>query len=167
MSRLSPERLSQLLRERGAALVLYARQWCRCPEDVVQEAFLELIEQPTEPANVVAWLYRVVRHRALNASRSATRRTRRESAVALRNEAWFEPAGEPLAAEASEALRELPPDDREVIVARLWGGLSFQEVAQLTGTSLSTAYRRYQAGLECLRERLGVRCPENETPRQT
>lgn len=167
MSRPSPERLSRLLRERGPALVLYARQWCRNPEDVVQEAFLELIEQPTEPANVVAWLYRVVRHRALNASRSAARRARRESAVALPGEAWFEPEGEPLAAEASAALRQLPLDEREVIVARLWGGLSFQEVAELTGTSLSTAYRRYQAGLEALRERLGVRCPEKENPEQT
>ncbi len=122
MSRLSPERLSQLLRERGAALVLYARQWCRCPEDVVQEAFLELIEQPTEPANVVAWLYRVVRHRALNASRSATRRTRRESL-------WRCPtkrgSNRPVNAgrRGKRGAPRVAADEREVIVARLRGGL--------------------------------------------
>ncbi|MEN6496003.1 MAG: sigma-70 family RNA polymerase sigma factor [Thermoguttaceae bacterium] len=165
MTKPGPQRLSRLLRERGPALVLYAQQWCRNPEDVVQEAFLQLVEEPAEPANVVAWLYRVVRHRALNASRSAARRTRRESAAALPGEAWFEPSQDPLVAdEASAALRQLPLEQREVIVARLWGGLSFEEVAEVTGLSLSTAYRRYQAGIEALRERLGVECPENETP---
>jgi RNA polymerase sigma-70 factor (ECF subfamily) len=144
--------------------VLYAQQWCRTPEDVVQEAFLRLIQEPKEPENVVAWLYRVVRHRALNATRSAVRRARRESEAAVSGEVWFEPWCEQLAAdEATETLKRLPIEQREVIVARLWGGLSFQEVADLTGTSLSTAYRRYQAGLEALRERLGVECPENET----
>jgi RNA polymerase sigma-70 factor (ECF subfamily) len=37
--------LSSVLAQHGRALVLYARQWCDCPEDVVQEALLELIGQ--------------------------------------------------------------------------------------------------------------------------
>lgn len=121
-----------------------------------------------EPGNIVAWLYRVVRHRALNASRSAARRAKRELAVALPNEAWCEPWNDQLALdEATAALQQLPPELREVIAARLWSGLSFQEVADLTGISLSTAYRRYQAGLEMLRERLEGWCPGREAPQQT
>lgn len=168
MSWPSPQHLSRLLRERGPALVLYARQWCRNPEDVVQEAFLQLMLERKEPGNIVAWLYRVVRHRALNASRSAARRAKRELAVALPNEAWCEPWNDQLALdEATAALQQLPPELREVIAARLWSGLSFQEVADLTGISLSTAYRRYQAGLEMLRERLEGWCPGREAPQQT
>jgi RNA polymerase sigma-70 factor (ECF subfamily) len=48
----------------------------------------------------------------------------------------------------------LPLELREVIVARLWGGLTFEAVAALAGTSVPTAHRRYQAGLAQLRERL-------------
>ena len=54
--------------------------------------------------------------------------------------------------------KPLPADQREIIVARLWGGLSFEEIAQLAGESTSTVYRCYQRGLTALRERLGVSC---------
>jgi DNA-directed RNA polymerase specialized sigma24 family protein len=48
----------------------------------------------------------------------------------------------------------LPLEQREVVVARIWGGLTFEELAHLVGCSLPTAHRRYQAGLVALRERL-------------
>lgn len=165
MSTVNPEELSRLLGERGPALVLYAQQWCGNPEDVVQEAFLELAQQPEAPDNAVGWLYRVVRHRALNSARSTVRRRRRESAAALPADSWFEPdvMGQMEAGEATEALRQLPVAQREVIVARLWGGLSFPQIAELVGTSISTAYRRYHAGIVALRERLGVSCLESES----
>jgi RNA polymerase sigma-70 factor (ECF subfamily) len=51
-------------------------------------------------------------------------------------------------------LAELASELREVIVARLWGGLTFAEIAELVGCSLATAQRRYQAGLNELKERL-------------
>ena len=164
MTRVSPQLLSRLLREQGPALVLYAQQWCRAPEDVVQEAFLRLVVQREMPQNIVAWLYRVVRNGALNASRAAARRGRHESAAANATARFDGSNGQLLdAREAADALEHLPDAQRETVVARLWGGLSFQEVADLTGTSTATAYRRYQAGLRALRERLGVECPKNES----
>ncbi len=113
----------------------------------------------------MAWLYRVVRNRAINAARSTRRQTRRETAVAARRQPWFEAAeGDRLdAAAATEALKELSPEEREVIVARLWGGLSFDEIADLSSMSASTVYRCYQRGLMSLRERLGWSCPTKST----
>ncbi len=89
MTPVSPETLQRLLAEHRGALVLYARQWCAVPEDVVQEAFLQLVRQREEPRNAVGWLYRVVRNRAISAARSAGRRTRHEAAAAGRGEPWF------------------------------------------------------------------------------
>jgi RNA polymerase sigma-70 factor (ECF subfamily) len=40
----------------------------------------------------------------------------------------------------------------------LWGGLTFEEVAEIAGCSSSTAHRRYRAGLAHLRETLGDPC---------
>ena len=45
-------------------------------------------------------------------------------------------------------------DEREVVVARLWGELSFREIGEITGTSESTAHRRYQGALARLREKV-------------
>jgi RNA polymerase sigma factor (sigma-70 family) len=144
----------------GAALVLYARQFCGQPEDVVQEAFLLLVRSGESPDNPIGWLYRVVRHRAINAARTRDRQVSRETAAA-RSESWFNTAIDDQidAAEATAGLKQLPLEQREVIVARLWGGLSFEEIATLCGMSLSTTYRCYQRGLAALRERLGVPCP--------
>jgi RNA polymerase sigma-70 factor (ECF subfamily) len=152
--------LSRLLDEHGAALVLYARQLCDAPEDVVQEAFIRLMRQRPAPDNVVGWLYRVVRNEALSAARRAGRRTCHEAAAATRREPWFKPAPDDAldAAAAVAALESLPIAEREVIVLRLWSALSFDEIAELTGTSTSTAHRRYEHGLKLLRENWMI-CP--------
>ena len=90
----------------------------------MQQVFLLLVEQPTAPDNPVGWLYRVVRNRAMDASRWLRRKSRRETAVAHRGEPWFEPAaGERLdAAAATEALKRLPAgaarSDRRPAVGR-------------------------------------------------
>src|SRR5438309_2325962 len=76
---MGPELLGRLLDQHASALVLYARQWCTAPEDVVQEAFLKLVAQPKPPASPVAWLYRVVRNGALSAARAARRRRHHEA----------------------------------------------------------------------------------------
>ncbi len=160
MSILGPQAVTRLWDEHRYALVLYARQWCDAPEDVVQEAFLLLVRQPAAPENPVGWLYKVVRNRAINAARSRGRRSRREAAAADHGEPWFHSAeGDRLdAAAATDALKHLPPQQREVIVARLWGGLAFEEIARLSEESLSKVYRSYQRGLAALRERLNAPC---------
>jgi len=156
---MSPHEFARLVDEHGAALMLYARQWCDAPEDVVQDAFLKLVAQRQAPREIVPWLYRVVRNGALDAGKTARRRQRREQ-VAARPERWFvESAVEGLdAATAVAALQRLPLELREVIVARLWGGLRFEEFAVVADCSTSTAFRRFSAGIDALRKELGVPC---------
>jgi RNA polymerase sigma factor (sigma-70 family) len=159
MGRIGPETLSRLFDEHAAALVLYARQWSDAPEDIVQDAFVALARQDSEPERMVAWLYRVVRNGAIDASRQSLRRRRRERRAADREAApggsWFAATDDRIDAErASRLLADLDLETREVIVARLWGGLTFEEVARLQGCSLTTAHRRYQAGLARLHARL-------------
>jgi RNA polymerase sigma-70 factor (ECF subfamily) len=159
MAVMGPELLGRLLDTRAAALTLYARQWCAAPEDVVQEAFVRLAALHSPPDDPVAWLYRAVRNGAISAGRSDRRRRRHESAAASAE--WFLPAeGAALdGGTAAAAVEALPPDEREVVVAHLWGGLKFEQIAAITGVSSSTAHRRYQAALAALRERLKVSCP--------
>lgn len=156
--------LKRLLDRHGGPLVLYARQWCDSPEDVLQESLIKLTQLKDPPDNPLGWIYRAVRNGAVSAARAGARRKRREAAVAQTERPWFDPAvGERLdAMTATRALQQIPIEQRETIVARLWGGLSFDQIAKLTGTSTSTAHRRYQAGLAALRERLGASCPKNE-----
>jgi RNA polymerase sigma factor (sigma-70 family) len=166
MAILTPEMVTRLWDDHGPALVLYAQQWCAMPEDAVQEAFLMLVRQVVPPDNPVGWLYRVVRNQAVSAARRGGRQSRREAAAAARNVPWFLVGeGDRLdAAAATEALKRLPDEQREAIVARLWGGLGFEEIARLSGLSLSKVYRSYQQGIATLRENLGWEREEGTGP---
>src|SRR5262249_29522816 len=158
MPRIAPEELGRLYREHAPALRLYARQWPEGDEDLVQDAFVKLAQQPQAAEQVLPWLYRVVRNGALAAGRGEARRRRRQDQVRAA-EAWFAAADDRLdGREATRLLAELPLEQREVVVARIWGGLTFEEVARLAGCALPTAHRRYQAGIAALREGLGGPC---------
>ncbi len=159
MGVMGPEQLGRLVDGHAAALVLSTRQWCAAAEDVVQAAFVKLAAQPRPPDHVAAWLYRVVRTGALSAARAERRRRQHEAAAAAPG--WFLPAEEAAldGEAATAALQALPAELREPLVAHLWGGLTFEQVGELTGVSSSTAHRRYLAALSALRERLRVPCP--------
>ena len=154
MRPLDPAILGKLYRQHAPALRLYARQWGDASEDFVQDAFVRLAQESPPPERVLPWLYRVVRNQALASRRSSVRRRRREE-TASGKEVWFGVVDDHLdAKEASRMLEKLPLEVREIIIARLWSGLTFEDAAQLAGCSLATAHRRYLAGLAELRERL-------------
>ena len=163
---MDPDHLGYLLDRYLSALVLYARQWCHAPEDVAQEAFIKLARQKEPPLHPVAWLYRAVRNRAISESRAERRRLNHEGKVAARAALWFTPPEDPAgldAQAATDALASLPLDQREVIVAHLWGGLTFEQIADLTGGSAATCWRRYAAGVATLRHTMGAPCPTGKT----
>lgn len=165
---MDPEAIGRLLDRHADALTLFARQLCDSPEDAVQEAFLRLSVLDREPENPAAWLFRVVRNLAVDASIAAGRRRRHETQAGSITVAWFAPPagggpGEIDPDEARRALESVPIEEREVIVAHLWGGLTFDQIAGASGTSSSTAHRLYKRGLESLREHLGVTCNRART----
>src|SRR5271166_4349545 len=118
-----------------ATLILLARQWVSRhtdAEDVVQEAFIRFWRSRHRVSDPAPYFYACVKHLALDWQRNRRRQARREEATA-RSEAITFFAG-PL--EQSErraaiegALRSLPESQREVIVMRIWGSLSFPQIA--------------------------------------
>ena len=151
MSRIDPEQLEKLMESHGAALVLYARQWCNSPDDAVQEALIELIHCREVPEYTVAWLFKVTRYRAINIARSEKRRKDHHHRAAELTEPWFVPKEENhKLSELSGLIENLPPDEREVVVAKVWGGLTFEQIAELNGSSSSSTHRLYHKALKTL-----------------
>jgi len=164
---IDPAKLADWYAAWGGGLVLYARQWVdpAGAEDAVQEVFVRLMAQPAQPANVKAWLYLATRNAAVAAGRSVRRRARWERAVAERVGPLFEadPAGRIDAAAAEAALAELPPGLREVVVLRVWGGMTLAEVAAVTGGAVSTVFDQYRAAIARVRKSLEPSWKANET----
>jgi RNA polymerase sigma-70 factor (ECF subfamily) len=145
------------LSEQAPRLILFARQWVCChadAEDVFHTAFVRFWRQRERVRDPLPFLYTCVRTAALNWRRERGRREKRERGA--HPEPLFATDQDRLAkAEADEAIEEalqsLPDEQREVIVMRIWGELSFPQIGEVLSISSSTADTRYRSGLKRLR----------------
>jgi RNA polymerase sigma-70 factor (ECF subfamily) len=139
--------------------LLYARQRTRTEEDardVLQESLTEAWRRSQRELPDNALVFSTIRRRAIDFGRAMDRRQRREDQAAACVELWFQPdftAGDAHLAVAT-ALRALPEHLREVVALKLWGDLTFPEIAEITSVPVPTATSRYRYALEKLRETL-------------
>lgn len=157
-------------RELAPKLILFARQWVPSiadAEDVVQSAFVKFWRrQPDAQPEHYPLLYSAVRSTALDQLRGDHRRARREadpSVEVLREDQPFFDAGieqREMATVVEEAMRRLPPEQREVLALRVWGELTFAEIAETLGESINTVASRHRYALEALRRILKSHEPE-------
>ena len=162
MASIDPTELSTLFDAHGAGLVLYARQWLEtaAAEDVVQDVFVQLMAQRRPPEKVKAWLFCSVRNAAISELRLRRRRHTHEERSTAGRARWFEDRPEALidGATAEATLASLPDEDREIVVLRIWGGMTLQEIAETVGSPVSTVFHHYRAGLAAIRRRLESSC---------
>ena len=151
-----------MFNEHARVLLLYARQWvdAAAAEDIVQRVFVRLLAQNQLPKDVRTWLFRCVRNETISIWRSDQRRGRRERSVAEGKAPWFIPQPEDRidARAAQEALASLPASQREVVMLRIWSGLTLAQVASVTGLAVSTVHDQYNAALSSMRQRLESPC---------
>jgi RNA polymerase sigma factor (sigma-70 family) len=157
VARISDVELEQLVDDLGSSLVLFARQWCSCPDDALQEALIELAQKDPAPRSPKAWLFRVVRNKAMNLARSDRRRVRHESASA-KPDGWFDlGADSQLDAEfTTHWIEQLPDVQRQIVTARIWGELTFEQVAEVVDRPIATVFRLFRESTDTLRQRLGT-----------
>ncbi|MDB6022515.1 MAG: polymerase, sigma-24 subunit, subfamily [Pedosphaera sp.] len=142
----------QVYEAKAAGLLLYGRALGLShgeAEDVLQETFLALMQKDAPPEQPEHYCVRSFRNRALNHRRSLWRRLTRE----LESHRWFERSTSetPHERAAMRCLTQLPPDQREVIVLKIWHEYTFEEIGQLLETSPNTVAGRYRYGLQKLR----------------
>jgi RNA polymerase sigma-70 factor, ECF subfamily len=147
--------------ENGSRLLLCARGWSTNKEeaeDLVQETMLRMwhyqAERGGEPPDLPL-AFATIRFCGLNQKRTDSRRKKREEAVLYLNDfsdVWLDPTLE----DDEEALmlqqnvQRLAPKLREVVIMKVWGGLTFQEIATALAISPNTCASRYRYALEQL-----------------
>lgn len=145
------------------ALVLFARQWVEShadAEDVVQEVFVRYWRSGRHlAADPKAYLFASVKRAALDARRGRLRRERREADATRRrrpDDPVFacEVERDEWRAGVEAALVLLPSTQREVLVLKVWGGLTFPQIGAVLGVSPNTAASRHRYALDALRRLL-------------
>lgn len=148
-------------------LVSYTARMIGRPElarDIVQDVFLRLCEQDrarVEP-QLAAWLFRVCRNRAIDEMRKAPGRSRMttltdQHAATQRSPEPTPPAALALAETRSAMLAQLetlPGNQQEAIRLKFQHGLSYKQIADITGHSVGNVGFLIHAGIKTLRQRL-------------
>jgi RNA polymerase sigma factor (sigma-70 family) len=162
MSTGQDERLTEVVNRERSRLRSFIRRRVADPrdaEDILQDVFSALVEanrllMPID--HVTGWLYRVARNRITDLFR-----TRRPESLELDDllpasdaspEAEY--ARTVLLEVLEQAIRELPPEQRDVFVAHELDGRSFKEIAAATGVGINTLLSRKRYAVLRLRERL-------------
>jgi RNA polymerase sigma-70 factor (ECF subfamily) len=147
-----------LYEQHGRVLLAYAGSLLpdrAASEDVLHQVFVKLLQGNVGiNGSPVSYLYRAIRNAAFNYRRNHSRE------VELGEDCrWLEspegiPGMEAIGLAVESALRELPDEQREIIVLRVWGEMTFDEAAAALDISPNTAASRYRYGLAKLKERL-------------
>ena len=140
-------------------LLLFARQKARIEadaQDLMQEAVVECWQRHGSEPPPLPLVFATIHRRAIDLARSQDRRVNREQAVAVDEaQPWFDTGVEDreLSRLMQAALAELPADQREAITLKVWGALTFAEIAEALGIPPNTAASRYRYGMDALRKR--------------
>lgn len=143
----------------GAKLLLFARQQTTQvsdAEDIVQEAFVRYWKSRRSDGTLApVLLFTLVRRVAIDHGRMLGRRRSREAQACASwdDQAYFDTGLEDRerAEMVQSSLKSLPDSQREVIVLKIWGELTFQEIGQVLEVSANTAASRYRYALNQLK----------------
>lgn len=144
-----------LAAEAGRFLV-FARQQTRCrqdAEDVLQEALVETWRRAGGRPEK-ALVFATIRRRAIDLARRNDRRQQREQTGEPESLFIHPPDHRDTTALLEQAVSRLPAPQREVISLKIWGDLTFAEIATTLEIPQGTAASRYRLALEALREHL-------------
>ena len=143
-------------------LVVYAEKLTggdlEAARDIVQEAFLRLLKDPQarELERPVAWLYRVVRNLALDRLRKEKRMS---PLTDLTSKSMPDPAPLPdrrvelkeVSQSIMAAMAALSSRNQEVLRLKFQAGLSYREIGEVTGDSVSNVGFIIHQSLKALR----------------
>lgn len=158
-SRPPTEWISQIFAQLELPLVTYVQRRVGgdlgTAQDVVQESFVKLCQQkwPDIEDHAAAWLYRTCRNRAIDISRREGRMSAIQSGqdvTTLHDRAGNRPEDRASQGEQIDRMKahidDLPERQQEILRLRLHDGLSYQQIAEVTGlTRTNVGYLLHQA----------------------
>ena len=127
-------------------------------EDVVQEVFTSMYRARRSMGRVrdlTGYVFAALRHAAVR--RASQLHTQRSSRIAAGETARGRTHGSvsiEISSDLEQALRSLPPEQRQVIALKTDAGLTFAEIGAALDISPNTAASRYRYALEKLRAAL-------------
>ncbi len=140
--------------------IYYKTQHKETAEDITSSAFLKALESfgsfDPEKASFQTWLYTIARNSVIDFYRSRKPALNIEDVWGLSKEEDIErdlDTAQKLR-EVEKYLKKLKPEQREIVVLRVWEELSYKEIAQITGKNEGTCKMSFSRSIKQLREEM-------------
>jgi len=126
-------------------------------KDVLQEVFIRIHTQRERyegGTNFGAWIHTIARNLCYNARRSRKEQTSFDETLGYAMNSSEQHADVGLRDQLADAIAALPEIYREALILREYEDRSYQQIADITGATMSTVKFRIFKAREMLRERL-------------
>jgi RNA polymerase sigma-70 factor, ECF subfamily len=143
------------------AFVFYRVMDRMTAEDLTSQTFLKALEHigsyDERKGAFSTWLYRIARNTVHDHFRTLKPHTDIDDVwdLAADENPFLDAAGAIEATRVRDALNALPKDKRELMIMRLWDGLSYKEIAELTGKSEAACKMTFSRTVSDLRQSMG------------
>jgi RNA polymerase sigma-70 factor (ECF subfamily) len=138
-------------------------------EEVVQDAFVRAfrgLRDYEHRDRFEAWLFRIVVNRCRTKGAATSRRREVPTSAEIESMAVARHVGDPLTRHAvRQAVASLPPDHREAFLLKYVEGFDYNEMAHMTGASISALKMRVSRARSILRSILGNDEEKNDDKR--
>jgi len=130
-------------------------------EDITSQTFIKALEHigsyDSDKGAFSTWLYRIARNTLLDHFRT-TRPTKNIDDVwdlAADENPFLDASASLDARQVRDVLNQLPKDKRDLVIMRLWDGLSYKEIADLTSKSEASCKMMFSRTVADLRTQMG------------
>lgn len=121
-------------------------------EDAVLDAMLAVSELKQAPDDLLAYLYRTVRNKALHSSKQSARLTSDSACSNFIASNSYAAEEQVFVSQILEQLKTLESNQQQVLIMKLFGDLTFDEIAEITSSNPNTVASWYRRGLQKLKE---------------
>lgn len=134
--------------------------------DIQQDVWLSVylkISELMKPTSFKTWLYRLTHNKAIDYLQWKQRRFELEESITTEFEARISESSlddlfdEDNTQEIKAVLKELPTNQREVILLKYWEGMSYEEIALIVGCPIGTIRSRVHYAKLKIKEMLDFR----------
>ncbi len=156
--------LARIYDEHAQALFSFLLEFTRSEadtRDLLQEVFIRIARRKRlleDVENERAFLIRLAHNLAVDWMRRGSTRQRNYEQFGIEWSASATITGSPdeptFQAALEQAMQTLPVEQRTVVHLKIWGGMTFDEIACSLDISPNTAASRYRYGIDKLREQL-------------
>ena len=142
---------------------IYYKTWHReTAEDLTSQVFFKALEHiksyDENKGNFSSWVYRIARNAVIDHYRTKKTETNIDDAWGLHDDTNIErdiDTAEKLA-KVKTYLEQFKPQQREVVILRLWENMSYQEIADATGLSVANCKMTVSRVLSKLRQDMAL-----------